>query len=79
MATEQGASTACPAASLPDIARLVEESRRAGMNVELDIQVETPEAAPAALGRDTYRIVREAFTNVSKHTRGTASSLKTEA
>jgi hypothetical protein len=39
------------------------------MSVELDMRVETPEAAPAALGRDTYRIVREALTNVSKHAR----------
>jgi signal transduction histidine kinase len=45
------------------------------MSVELDMRVETPEAAPAALGRDTYRIVREALTNVSKHARGTAASV----
>jgi signal transduction histidine kinase len=64
-----------PQPSLPDIARLVEESRRAGMNVELDMRVETPEAASAALGRDTYRIVREALTNVSKHARGTAATV----
>lgn len=73
-----GASEQAPHApqpSLPDIARLVEESRRAGLNVELDMRVETPEAAPAALGRDTYRIVREALTNVSKHARGTAATV----
>src|SRR5262245_65182231 len=29
-----------PQPSLPDIARLVEDSRRAGMNIELDMQVE---------------------------------------
>jgi signal transduction histidine kinase len=64
-----------PQPSLPDIPRLIEESRRAGVNVELDMRVETPEAAPAALGRDTYRIVREALTNVSKHARGTAATV----
>ena len=64
-----------PQPSLPDIARLVEDSRRAGMNVELDMQVEVPEAAPAALGRDTYRIVREALTNVSKHAAGAAATV----
>src|SRR5262249_58120429 len=45
------------------------------MNIELDMRVETPEAAPAALGRDTYRIVREALTNVSKHARGAAATV----
>src|SRR5262249_62033360 len=69
------AAPRAPQPSLPDIARLVEEPRRAGMNVELDMRVETPEAAPAALGRDTYRIVREALTNVSKHARGTAATV----
>jgi signal transduction histidine kinase len=45
------------------------------MNVELDMRVEAPEAAPAALGRDTYRIVREALTNVSKHAGGAAATV----
>ncbi len=61
-----------PQPSLRDIAPLVEESRRAGMNVKLDMQVEEPDTAPGALGRDACRIVREALTNVSKHARGTA-------
>jgi signal transduction histidine kinase len=64
-----------PQPSLPDIARLVEDSRRAGINVQLDMRVETPDAAPAALGRDTYRIVREALTNVSKHAGGAAATV----
>jgi signal transduction histidine kinase len=64
-----------PQPSLDDIARLVEDSRRAGMDVELDMRVEAPGAAPAALGRDTYRIVREALTNVSKHTRDAAATV----
>jgi signal transduction histidine kinase len=36
------------------------------------MQVETTEAAPGTLGRDTYRIVREALTNASKHAHGAA-------
>jgi signal transduction histidine kinase len=70
-----GALAAAPRApqpSLGDIAPLVEESRRAGMNVKLDMRVEEPGTAPGALGRDACRIVREALTNVSKHARGTA-------
>jgi signal transduction histidine kinase len=70
-----GAQVGVPSApqpSLRDIAPLVEESRRAGMNVKLDMQVTEPDTAPGALGRDACRVVREALTNVSKHARGTA-------
>ena len=65
-----GEAPLAPQPSLGDIARLVQESRQAGMNVALDMQVETPEAAPGALGRDACRIVREALTNASKHAPG---------
>jgi signal transduction histidine kinase len=68
----QGGAPSAPQPSLRDIAPLVEESRRAGMNVKLDMRVEEPDTAPGALGRDACRIVREALTNVSKHARGTA-------
>jgi signal transduction histidine kinase len=64
-----------PQPALRDIAGLVGEYRQAGLNVQLDMRVDKPEAAPGPLGRDTYRIVREALTNVSKHARGTAASV----
>jgi signal transduction histidine kinase len=32
--------------------------------------------APGGLGRDTYRIVREGLTNVSKHASGTAATVE---
>lgn len=64
-----------PQPVLRDIAALVEEYRRAGLNVELDMRVEAPDAAPAALGRDAYRIVREGLANVSKHARWTAATV----
>jgi signal transduction histidine kinase len=64
-----------PQPTLRDIARLVEDSRSAGANVDLDIRVEQLDAAPGALGRDAYRIVQEALTNVNKHARGTATAV----
>lgn len=62
-----------PQPMLADVPRLVSESSRAGMHVDLDMQVDHVEDAPASLGRDAYRIVQEALTNVSKHARGTAT------
>jgi signal transduction histidine kinase len=70
--TRGGQAPRTPQPSLGDITRLVRESRQAGMNIALDMQVDTPEAAPGALGRDTYRIVREGLTNASKHAYGAA-------
>jgi len=71
-----GAATElAPQPTLRDLPRLVEESRRAGMAVELALDVPAAEDAPGGLGRDTYRIVREALTNVSKHAQGTATTV----
>jgi len=64
-----------PQPTLTDISRLVEDSRRAGTNVELEMHVDRPESAPGALGRDAYRIVQEALTNVNKHATGTATTV----
>jgi signal transduction histidine kinase len=74
---EPGSETAAqaPQPTLTAISRLVEDSRRAGTNVELDMRVERPESAPGALGRDAYRIVQEALTNVNKHATGTATTV----
>jgi signal transduction histidine kinase len=69
--TEQGRPPA-PLPTLADIPRLVEESRRAGANVRLDMEVPCDESTPGTLGRDAYRIVQEGLTNVHKHVAGAA-------
>jgi signal transduction histidine kinase len=65
-----------PLPTLSDIEPLVAEYRQAGLNVQLDMRVESPDGAPGPLGRDTYRIVREALANVSKHAKGTSAQVR---
>ncbi len=56
-----------PQPSLVDLPELVDESRRAGMRVQLDCEVADLTAVPAAIGRNAYRIVQEGLTNAHKH------------
>jgi signal transduction histidine kinase len=58
-----------PQPTLVDLPDLVDQSRRAGMRVLLDFQVDEPAVAPAAVGRSAYRIVQEGLTNAHKHAR----------
>jgi signal transduction histidine kinase len=60
-----------PQPTLADIPRLVEETRRSGAKIDFEMQVDGATDAPGHLGRDAYRIVQEALTNVSKHALGT--------
>ena len=62
-----------PQPTLVDIPRLINDSRRAGASIEFCMQVEDADRAPDGLGRDAYRIVQEALTNVNKHAPGTAT------
>jgi signal transduction histidine kinase len=62
-----------PQPRLADIRRLVEENRRAGRTVDLEMRLQRPEDLPAGLGRDAYRIVQEALTNIGKHASGTTA------
>lgn len=65
-----------PLPTLKDIEPLVAEYQRAGLRVELEMRVDSPEDAPGPLGRDTYRIVREGLTNISKHAKGAAATVR---
>jgi signal transduction histidine kinase len=60
---------AAPQPTIADVPALVEESRRAGMAVELECAVGGDEL-PQTLGRTVYRLVQEALTNVRKHAPG---------
>jgi signal transduction histidine kinase len=64
-----------PQPTLADLSALVEESRAAGITVHAAIDVEDAGSAPAALGRNAYRIVQEGLTNARKHARGTTVGL----
>ena len=65
-----------PQPTLTDIPRLVEETRRAGAEIDFSMQVEHADAAPSALGRDAFRIVQEALTNIGKHANGAAARVR---
>jgi signal transduction histidine kinase len=65
-----------PQPTLRDIDRLVEEARAAGTDIDLDLHVGHIDEAPESLGRDAYRIVQEALTNVGKHAPGTTARVR---
>ncbi len=67
---------AAPQPTLSDIPRLVDESRRAGGKISFEMRVDQPDAAPGALGRDAYRVVQEALTNIGKHASGTVGHVQ---
>jgi signal transduction histidine kinase len=62
--------------TLSDIGRLVEETRGAGARIDFEMGVPEPADVPAALGRDAYRIVQEALTNVGKHASGSPTRVR---
>lgn len=65
-----------PQPTLADIPRLVEETRRTGAVIDFEMRVDRAAAAPDPLGRDAYRIVQEALTNISKHAVGALAQVR---
>jgi signal transduction histidine kinase len=52
---------------LVDLPMLIDESRKAGMRVQLECDVADLGAVPEAMGRTAFRIVQEGLTNARKH------------
>jgi signal transduction histidine kinase len=73
--TSRAEAPRTPQPQLLDIERLVGEYRQAGLDIALDLLVDDPGTAPGPLGRDAYRIVREALANVTKHAAGSAAAV----
>ncbi|PRX98586.1 sensor histidine kinase [Allonocardiopsis opalescens] len=60
-----------PQPTIADVARLVEASRQAGVDVAYEVRGE-PGAAADAVERTAYRVVQEGLTNAAKHAPGAA-------
>jgi signal transduction histidine kinase len=56
-----------PQPTLVDLPMLIDESRKAGMQVVLECEVSDLGAVPEAMGRTAFRIVQEGLTNARKH------------
>jgi signal transduction histidine kinase len=60
-----------PLPGLADVPTLIDESRAAGMRIDLHDRVTGPGSVPDQVGRSAYRIVQEGLTNARKHAPGT--------
>ncbi|MFE0529668.1 sensor histidine kinase [Micromonospora parva] len=65
-----------PQPGLGDLDALVEDSRRLGVPVTLDVEKETGERLPLLIEHAAYRIVQESLTNVHKHAPGARTRIR---
>ncbi|MFG2086350.1 MULTISPECIES: sensor histidine kinase [unclassified Spirillospora] len=63
---EDAASRPAPQATLSDLGRLLEQTRIAGVKIDAEVGPEVGRV-PAAVSRETYRIVQEGLTNALRH------------
>jgi signal transduction histidine kinase len=55
---------------LADLPELIDGSRSAGVDIDLELDLDTiPQDLPAATAHGAYRIVQESLTNVLRHSR----------
>jgi signal transduction histidine kinase len=59
-----------PQPVLADLVRLLDESRDAGVHIELMNGLSTSDVVPNTVGRTAYRVVQEAVTNARRHAPG---------
>jgi signal transduction histidine kinase len=67
-----------PQPGLADLPRLADQSRAAGMAVELIVPPEESAVVDSVAARAAYRIVQEALTNAGKHARGAPVNVTVE-
>lgn len=70
----EDAASRRPAAGLAQLDELVESVRRAGVEVDLSLDL-GPAPLPPALDLTTYRVVQEALTNVVRHAPGASTTV----
>jgi signal transduction histidine kinase len=65
-----------PQPTLAEVPALVDESRRAGVRIDWELDVPGDRPLPASTGRAAYRIVQEGLTNARKHAPGAAVDVR---
>ena len=74
--TSEGGADLAPQPQLRDVPRLVASSSAAGVGVTLVDELPEEQPVPEVTGRTVYRVVQEALTNVHKHARDAATTVR---
>jgi signal transduction histidine kinase len=67
---DDGQPPLAPAPGVGTVAELVERTRTAGLDVQLDVTGEQPERLPDTVSLAAFRIVQESITNARRHAAG---------